>query len=160
MASPKLDEILRQVDDLSLDDLNIVYRWVQKQRELIRLRESQDITEEFDVMREIRLHLQSKGASMPGADATLLACRHVQLSGSEIFNARQVNAVLLECDCKPSNTSTVMDSLRQRNLIEVKSPEETGKHKLFTLTQMGYTATVKILEASSKVIPYKNEMGG
>ena len=152
MASPKLDGLLRQIEELSSVELNIVSRWVQMQQELTRLRESQDVAEEFDLMKEIRNLLMLKGQDMNGADATLLACRHVQLSGSEVFNARQVNTILTECDCKPSNTSTVMDTLRQRLLIEVKSNDELGKHKLFGLTAAGYNQSIKLIESHSKII--------
>lgn len=155
--SSSFENLLDQIEKLSPAEFSVVKRVVRLRDELDRRAEPNDMRDEFELMQEIKKVLKERREELKDNDATLLACWHVHLSGAESFNTRQANAILLEMDSKPSNTTTVFDTLRQRNLLDLVAGAP-GKHKTCRLTDAGISAASRLL--NPKVIPYKQHASG
>lgn len=144
--------LLKQIDELPINDLEVVMLFAQRRMESLRGLDEGHV-DDFARMQEIRGILEKRGPEFSGTDATLLCCYYVQLSGSDTFNARQVNTALMEAGRNIANITTTMDSLRQKQFIETTSTA-TGSHKMYHLTESGRATALKLM--SNKIIPYKN----
>lgn len=136
-----------QLGRLSPDELALVMQFGQQRLEALQLRNqiaSAEVADEA-VMRKIRDFLAAHKNELRGADAVLCAAWHVVLSGSDVFNARQVNSVLDQQGAKPANISSVMEALHSRALIALAEDASTTKHKRYCLTEGGRVEAQRIL---------------
>lgn len=137
MNEVSLHTLFDLVDSLDLEGSRVLERYLAKHKQMLQPQEPSEVQDDFPLMQEIKRHLTQRGTQMQGIDATLLACWHVCLSGSETYNSKQVNALLLECGCKPSNTSALLDTARSRRWVDVIAGNEPGRHKTYRLTSEG-----------------------
>lgn len=138
MSDPSLHPLLDLVDALNdYEKVEFVERYVAKHKQTLLLREDTDSLDDFPLMQEVKRELTRRGLQMQGIDATILACWHEHLSGAEKFNSKQLNTLLRECGCKPSNTSALLDTARARRWVDVVAGDEPGRHKTYRLTDLG-----------------------
>ncbi|MGV3664471.1 MAG: hypothetical protein ACO1TE_30140 [Prosthecobacter sp.] len=139
MPAPSLKETLANIAEYPLEDLEILRSFVDMRIELVTLKAQPSTLERSDVetIQAIRSWIIEQKNGIHSGEAALLACWSLTLSGAEQFNARQINTLLTDLDCRPANITTVMDSLKNRGAVDVVGPDEPGRHKNYAITPAG-----------------------
>lgn len=140
----KLREISDLVYSLDLDGAKIAVGLVQKIVEMKefmvhgaeKLSESRD--EEAAVsLRDLREVLDDQRIALSGPEAVLLASLLKHHEQVETLDSRSINVLLGSYHRKPANTTSTVESLEKRGLVEVVSGDQVNAHKKFRLTMAG-----------------------
>ncbi|MGJ8698069.1 MAG: hypothetical protein ACSHYF_17250 [Verrucomicrobiaceae bacterium] len=99
-----------------------------------------------DDLRAIRRYLGDDEISLSGPEAVLLAAFSRTLEGAEALDTRGLNLTLDSYGRKPSNTTTTIDNLEKKGLMELIKGENLNAHKAFCLTESGTAETRDLLD--------------
>lgn len=155
MSDDHFISFIAQVDKLELRQAEYLKLYVDKHLRFLDALNGKERDDDFPTLQKIKRVLGARGLELLGTEATLLACWYVQLSGADSFNAKQINALLLDCGCKPANTSTALDTVRNRRWVEVVSGDEVGRHKTYRVTSEGISESRRLLEVQpSNILDY------
>ena len=90
-----------------------------------------------DDLREIRRYLENVDISLSGPESVILAGFYKILEGAESLDTRSLNIILDSYGRKPSNTTTTIENLEKKGLMELITGEDLHAHKKFQLSESG-----------------------
>ncbi len=98
-----------------------------------------------DELRQIRQILDNPRISMNGPECVLLGSYFKSLEDSDSLHTRSLNVTLDSYGRKPSNTTSTVESLEKKGLMEFVTGEDLHAHKTFRLTQSGEREALDLL---------------
>ncbi|MGC6581688.1 MAG: hypothetical protein ACON4K_05125 [Akkermansiaceae bacterium] len=103
-----------------------------------------------DDLREIRRCLENPDISLSGPESVLLAGFYKILEGAESLDTRSLNIILDSYGRKPSNTTTTIENLEKKGLMELITGEDLHAHKKFRLSETGLAEGRDLLDRLSR----------
>ncbi|MEN8754819.1 MAG: hypothetical protein ABF328_05770 [Akkermansiaceae bacterium] len=103
-----------------------------------------------DDLREIRRYLENADISLSGPESVLLAGFYKILEGAESLDTRSLNIILDSYGRKPSNTTTTIENLEKKGLMELITGEDLHAHKKFQLSESGLGEARDLLDRLSR----------
>lgn len=145
MSSPsKLEKIANELFSWSPDELESLEIVLAKMIETKKAMAGADSKigvrqdrETADDLREIRHFLSDANLDLNGPECVLLGCLHKHLEEAELLDTRGLNIWLDSYGRKPSNTTSTVENLEKKGLMEFVSGENLNAHKTFRLTEAG-----------------------
>lgn len=108
---------------------------VEGATEKIGIRQDQQASDE---LREVRRFLDNSELDLNGPECVLLGSFFKHREQVELLDTRSLNVTLDSYGRKPSNTTSTVENLEKRGLIEFVAGENLHAHKTFRLTAQGY----------------------
>lgn len=145
MSSPsKLASLGDQLWSLGLDELESIQEVLTKIIEAKRAMEGvseklgqrQD-RETSDDLRAVRQFLDHPNLELNGPECVLLGAFFKYRENIELLDTRALNVTLDSFGRKPSNTTSTVENLEKKGLMEFLTGEDLHAHKTFRLTQPG-----------------------
>lgn len=143
--SSDLKKIAELVWSLELDGAKAVYEVVHKiietkeavegATEKIGIRQDQQTSDE---LREVRRFLDNTSLELNGPECVLLGSFFKHRENVDLLDTRSLNVTLDSYGRKPSNTTSTVENLEKKGLIEFVAGENLHAHKTFQLTSQGY----------------------
>lgn len=90
-----------------------------------------------DELREVRRFLDNLDLELNGPECVLLGSFFKHRENVELLDTRSLNVTLDSYGRKPSNTTSTVENLEKKGLIEFVAGEDLHAHKTFRLTEMG-----------------------
>ena len=87
-------------------------------------------------LKETRTYLGNLDIKLSGPESVILASYHLHEEGSEWLESKRLNILLDSYERKPSNSTSVIDKLIARGLMELEEGRPHS-HKKFQLTEAG-----------------------
>ncbi len=91
-----------------------------------------------DELREVRRFLDNSSLDLNGPECVLLGSFFKHRENVEHLDTRSLNVTLDSYGRKPSNTTSTVENLEKKGLIEFVTGEDLHAHKTFCLTKQGY----------------------
>ena len=91
-----------------------------------------------DELREVRRFLDHDNLELSGPECVLLGSFFKHRQFVESLDTRSLNVTLDSFGRKPSNTTSTVEGLEKKGLIDFVSGEDRHAHKTFCLTEQGY----------------------
>jgi DNA-binding PadR family transcriptional regulator len=108
---------------------------VEGATEKIGIRQDQQASDE---LREVRRFLDNSDLDLNGPECVLLGSFFKHREHVDLLDTRSLNVTLDSYGRKPSNTTSTVENLEKRGLIEFVAGENLHAHKTFRLTEQGY----------------------
>ncbi len=144
--SSDLKKIAELVWSLELDGAKAAHDVVQKiieakeavegATERIGVRQDQQTSDE---LREVRRFLDNGSLELNGPECVLLGSFFKHRENVDLLDTRSLNVTLDSYGRKPSNTTSTVENLEKKGLIEFVAGENLHAHKTFRLTDQGYS---------------------
>jgi len=144
--SSDLKKIAELVWSLELDGAKAAHDVVQKiieakeavegATERIGVRQDQQTSDE---LREVRRFLDNSSLELNGPECVLLGSFFKHRENVDLLDTRSLNVTLDSYGRKPSNTTSTVENLEKKGLIEFVAGENLHAHKTFRLTDQGYS---------------------
>ena len=103
--------------------------------EKIGLRQDQQTSDE---LREARRFLDNSSLDLNGPETVLLGSFFKHRENVELLDTRSLNVTLDSYGRKPSNTTSTVENLEKKGLIEFVAGEDLHAHKTFRLSEQGF----------------------
>lgn len=100
-----------------------------------RVTESEDRASAL-LLKETREYLGEAKVKLSGPESVVLASYHLHEEGSEWLESKRVNILLDSYDRKPANSTSIIDKLIARGVMELEEGRPHA-HKKFQLTEKG-----------------------
>lgn len=91
-----------------------------------------------DELREVRRFLDNSSLDLNGPECVLLGSFFKHRENVELLDTRSLNVTLDSYGRKPSNTTSTVENLEKKGVIEFVAGEDLHAHKTFRLTEQGY----------------------
>ncbi|MEJ6719631.1 MAG: hypothetical protein QNK82_14155 [Akkermansiaceae bacterium] len=91
-----------------------------------------------DELREVRRFLDNSSLDLNGPECVLLGSFFKHRENVELLDTRSLNVTLDSYERKPSNTTSTVENLEKKGLMEFVTGENLHAHKTFRLTEQGY----------------------
>jgi hypothetical protein len=91
-----------------------------------------------DELREVRRFLDNTALDLNGPECVLLGSFFKHRENVEYLDTRSLNVTLDSYGRKPSNTTSTVENLEKKGLMEFITGEDLHAHKTFRLTEQGY----------------------
>ncbi len=91
-----------------------------------------------DELREVRRFLDNSSLELNGPECVLLGSFFKHRENVELLDTRSLNVTLDSYGRKPSNTTSTVENLEKKGVIEFVAGEDLHAHKTFRLTEQGY----------------------
>lgn len=91
-----------------------------------------------DELREVRRFLDNPNLDLNGPECVLLGSFFKHRENVEHLDTRSLNVTLDSYGRKPSNTTSTVENLEKKGLMEFITGEDLHAHKTFRLTEQGY----------------------
>ena len=91
-----------------------------------------------DELREVRRFLDNSSLNLNGPECVLLGSFFKHRENVELLDTRSLNVTLDSYGRKPSNTTSTVENLEKKGVIEFVAGEDLHAHKTFRLTEQGY----------------------
>ncbi len=91
-----------------------------------------------DELREVRRFLDNSGLELNGPECVLLGSFFKHRENVEFLDTRSLNVTLDSYGRKPSNTTSTVENLEKKGLMEFVTGGDLHAHKTFCLTEQGY----------------------
>ncbi len=91
-----------------------------------------------DELRDVRRFLDSDSLDLNGPECVLLGSFLKHRESVELLDTRSLNVTLDSFGRKPSNTTSTVENLEKKGLIEFVAGDSPNAHKTFRLTEQGY----------------------
>jgi hypothetical protein len=91
-----------------------------------------------DELREVRRFLDHEDLDLSGPECVLLGSFLKHRENVESLDTRSLNVTLDSFGRKPSNTTSTVEGLEKKGLLEFVSGENRHAHKTFCLTEQGF----------------------
>jgi hypothetical protein len=95
-------------------------------------------------LKETREYLGNPKVKFSGPESVILASYHLQEEGSEWLESKRLNILLDSYERKPSNSTSIIDKLIARGMMELEDGRPHS-HKKFQLTDSGREESWEIL---------------
>jgi DNA-binding MarR family transcriptional regulator len=92
-----------------------------------------------DELRDVRRYLDNDTLDLNGPECVLLGSFFKHRENVEYLDTRSLNVTLDSFGRKPSNTTSTVEGLERKGLIEFISGEDLHAHKTFRLTEPGFS---------------------
>jgi DNA-binding MarR family transcriptional regulator len=146
MSDPSvLKKIAELVWSLELEEarsaLEVVQKVVETKEtveggtERIGIRQDQVASDE---LREVRRFLDHADLDLNGPECVLLGSFFKHREQVELLDTRSLNVTLDSFGRKPSNTTSTVENLEKKGLIEFVTGDNPHAHKTFRLTEQGF----------------------
>jgi len=93
--------------------------------------------ETSDDLRVIRHFLDNPDLELSGPESVLLGVFFKHRENIELLETRTLNVALDSYGRKPSNTTSTVENLEKKGLMEFVTGEDLHSHKTFRLTELG-----------------------
>tara|TARA_B100000900_G_scaffold287376_1_gene246405 strand:- start:614 stop:1111 length:498 start_codon:yes stop_codon:yes gene_type:complete len=103
--------------------------------EKIGIRQDQQTSDE---LREVRRFLDNGSLELNGPECVLLGSFFKHRENVDLLDTRSLNVTLDSYGRKPSNTTSTVENLEKKGVIEFVAGENLHAHKTFRLTDQGY----------------------
>lgn len=103
--------------------------------ERIGIRQDQQTSDE---LREVRRFLDNSSLELNGPESVLLGSFFKHRENVEMLDTRSLNVTLDSYGRKPSNTTSTVENLEKKGLIEFVAGDNLHAHKTFRLSEQGY----------------------
>lgn len=103
--------------------------------EKIGMRQDQKTSDE---LREVRQYLDNSSLELNGPECVLLGSFFKHRENVALLDTRSLNVTLDSYGRKPSNTTSTVENLEKKGLMEFVAGEDLHAHKTFRLTEQGY----------------------
>ena len=103
--------------------------------EKIGIRQDQQTSDE---LREVRRFLDNGSLELNGPECVLLGSFFKHRENVDLLDTRSLNVTLDSYGRKPSNTTSTVENLEKKGVIEFVTGENLHAHKTFRLTDQGY----------------------
>lgn len=97
--------------------------------------------EASDELRAVRTFLDNPDLDLSGPECVLLGSFFKHRENLELLDTRALNVTLDSYGRKPSNTTSTVENLEKKGLMEFISGEDLHAHKTFRLTEAGWHET-------------------
>jgi DNA-binding PadR family transcriptional regulator len=91
-----------------------------------------------DELREVRGYLDNENLDLNGPECVLLGSFFRHRENVDLLDTRSLNVTLDSHGRKPSNTTSTVENLEKKGLMEFVTGEDLHAHKTFRLTEQGY----------------------
>jgi len=91
-----------------------------------------------DELREVRQFLDHAELELNGPECVLLGSFFKHREQVELLDTRSLNVTLDSYGRKPSNTTSTVENLEKKGLLEFVTGEDRHAHKTFRLTEQGF----------------------
>ena len=108
---------------------------VEGATEKIGIRQDQQTSDE---LREVRRFLDNGSLELNGPECVLLGSFFKHRENVDLLDTRSLNVTLDSYGRKPSNTTSTVENLEKKGVIEFVAGENLHAHKTFRLTDQGY----------------------
>lgn len=92
-----------------------------------------------DELREVRRFLDNGSLELNGPECVLLGSFFKHRENVDLLDTRSLNVTLDSYGRKPSNTTSTVENLEKKGLMEFVAGENLHAHKTFRLTGQGFT---------------------
>jgi DNA-binding MarR family transcriptional regulator len=158
MARPsKLEKLADELWTLSFEEVDGFLEVITKIHEakaMLRTAEQGSVVTKdraaADDLREIRRYLENPDISLSGPEVVILGSFYKMLEGAEALDTRALNITLDSYGRKPSNTTTTVENLEKKGLMEFLKGEDLHAHKSFLLTETGKAEARDLVDRLSR----------
>jgi DNA-binding MarR family transcriptional regulator len=91
-----------------------------------------------DELREVRQFLDHESLDLNGPECVLLGSFFKHREHVDLLDTRSLNVTLDSYARKPSNTTSTVENLEKKGLLEFVTGEDRHAHKTFRLTEQGF----------------------
>lgn len=91
-----------------------------------------------DELREVRKFLEAGDLELNGPECVLLGSFLKHRENAQHLDTRGLNVTLDSYDRKPSNTTSTVENLEKKGLIEFVTGDNPHAHKTFQLSEQGF----------------------
>ena len=103
-----------------------------------------------DELREVRRFLDDTELDLNGPECVLLGSFFKHRENVELLDTRSLNVTLDSYSRKPSNTTSTVENLEKKGLIEFVAGEDLHAHKTFRLTDSGFHEASELMNRLSR----------